>query len=157
MRLQETSRTMVETPGICTDTASCDVARSGRTVAVPLGTPFVCPGCGSGLVPPVQATEPGAAHKMPAAVPMALMGAGLLVLGGAVFLGRELGAAAQAPAPLVSNESPKALSRPAPLVKLAGGRACLYRVGRLDRQRPGQPRRPCKPARPPPPPRRCEP
>ncbi len=119
MRLQETSRTMVETPGICTDTASCDVARSGRTVAVPLGTPFVCPGCGSGLVPPVQATEPGAAHKMPAAVPMALMGAGLLVLGGAVFLGRELGAAAQAPAPLVSNESPKALSRPAPLVKLA--------------------------------------
>ncbi len=119
MRLQETSRTMVETPGICTDTASCDVARSGRTVAVPLGTPFVCPGCGSGLVPPVQATEPGAAHKMPAAVPMALMGAGLLVLGGAVFLGRELGAAAQAPAPLVFNESPKVLSRPAPLVKLA--------------------------------------
>ncbi len=134
MRLQETSRTMVETPGICTDTASCDVARSGRTVAVPLGTPFVCPGCGSGLVPPVQATEPGAAHKMPAAVPMALMGAGLLVLGGAVFLGRELGAAAQAPAPLVSNESPKALSRPAPPVKLAAaapagaaGRAALFR------------------------------
>ncbi len=96
---------MVETPGICTQTTTCEVARSGRMLTVPLGSPFVCPDCGRGLVPPVQATEPSSAKAMPAAVPLALVGAGLLVLGGAVFLGRELGATSAAPPAQVASES----------------------------------------------------
>ena len=103
---------MAETPGICTQTTICEVARSGRTMTVPLGSPFLCPECGRGLVPPLQITEPVSVQRMPAAVPLALVGAGLLVLGGAVFLGRELGEAAVAPAPQVVASVP---AKPGPM------------------------------------------
>lgn len=103
---------MVETPGICTQTTTCEVARSGRIMTVPLGSPFVCPECERGLTPPVQSTDPLSVQKMPAAVPLALVGAGLLVLGGAVFLGRELGEGRAAPVAQVANESAKAVSVP---------------------------------------------
>ncbi len=105
---------MAETPGICTQTTTCEVARSGRTMTVPLGSPFVCPECARGLVPPVQSTEAVSAQRMPAAVPLALVGAGLLVLGGAVFLGRELGESRVALAPQMASGSPTVISVPAP-------------------------------------------
>ena len=105
---------MVETPGICTQTTTCEVARSGRIMTVPLGSPFVCPQCERGLAPPVQSTDPVSVQKMPAAVPLALVGAGLLVLGGAVFLGRELGEGRVSPHAQVTSESPKAVSAPVP-------------------------------------------
>ncbi len=105
---------MVETPGICIQTTMCEVARSGRIMTVPLGSPFVCPECERGLAPPVQSTDPVSVQKMPAAVPLALVGAGLLVLGGAVFLGRELAEGRVSPSAQVASESSKAVSAPVP-------------------------------------------
>ncbi len=107
---------MVETPGVCTQTTHCEMARSGRSVTIPLGAAFVCPDCGRGLVPPVQASPPLVARKMPMAIPFSLVGAGLLVLGGAVFVGRELGAGPPPPvvaASLPAPASPAAVTPPA--------------------------------------------
>ena len=103
---------MAETPGICTQTTNCETARSGRSITVPLGSPFVCPECSRGLVPPLQASEPVAPAKMPVSVPLSLVGAGLLVLGGAVFLGRELGAAGAPPPVLPLQTASSADARP---------------------------------------------
>ena len=94
---------MAETPGICTQTTQCELARSGRSVTIPLGEPFVCPECQRGLVPPVQLSPPPVAARVSPALILACTGAGLLVLGGAVFLGHELGAA---PAPSVIASLP---------------------------------------------------
>ncbi len=103
---------MVETPGMCMQTRTCEVARSARSVSVPLGTSFVCPECGNGLVPPVQAGPPAAPGRVPLSGPMALVGSALLVLGGAVFLGRMLGEVSRPPAPaavpLVATAAPPA-------------------------------------------------
>lgn len=102
------------------------MARSGKSVTVPLGSPFICPECARGLVPPIQASEPMLPPRMPLAVPLSLVGAGLLVLGGAVFLGRELGQSQSMPQtqPQIASLAPSRLTAtpvasPAPPAKVA--------------------------------------
>jgi hypothetical protein len=50
----------MNTPGRCTNTETCWVGNSGRTVHVLLGNDFVCPACNLPLRPPTLARVPGA-------------------------------------------------------------------------------------------------
>ncbi len=49
---------MMKTPGRCPNTEGCALAKRRRTVLVELKQPFVCPTCGSALVPPPVSTMP---------------------------------------------------------------------------------------------------
>lgn len=97
---------MAATAGICTQTTKCQVAKSGRIVAVPLGESFVCPECGNGLAPPTQLTPEPVVKRSSSTLPLALVGVGLFVLGGAIFVGRELGGGGSAPAPALAVRTP---------------------------------------------------
>ena len=53
MQTQPGKVSRMKTPGVCLNTAGCALARRGRRVMVELKQPFVCPGCGAPLSPPV--------------------------------------------------------------------------------------------------------
>jgi Meckel syndrome type 1 protein len=108
-------------------TGACEMAGHGRIFTVALGSPFVCPGCGNGLAPPVQRTQappPGMSPFLPVAL---TLGAALL-LGGAVLVGRQIGVGAgpvpprtavalatpQAVAPVPAAAAPPVSAKPAP-------------------------------------------
>ncbi len=110
---------MAATPGICTQSTKCQTARSGRVIVIGLGEPFACPDCGSPLTPPAQAaTMPPPKPAIPLALAMGTLGAGLFVLGGAMFLGRQLGST---PAPVAQIAPPLAVlaSSAPPVAKTA--------------------------------------
>ena len=107
---------MVETPGMCTKLGACEMAGPSFHQTVPLGAPFVCRSCGSALVPPMQQTALPVAG--PSALrPALLMGTALLMLGGALMLGRELGGAGAPAVP--APRAPKQLAAAQPVASPA--------------------------------------
>jgi len=70
---------MTKTPGRCPNIKNCDLAVRRRTVQIPLKQPFVCPSCGSGLVPPPISTGPDLRL-------IARLGGGVVVVIGALTL-----------------------------------------------------------------------
>ena len=121
---------MAATAGICVKTATCETARTGRVVAVPLGDPFACPDCKAALMPPNQATRPPASARVPMATPLIFVGAGLFVLGGAIFVGHEIGQMTAQPAPVVTASAltpmrPAAVALPKPSLPTAGSDAAV--------------------------------
>jgi phosphate transport system substrate-binding protein len=93
---------MAFTRGRCTNFDYCSAAEARRDIDVPIGQDFVCPECGKGLKAPPLAQKSGGSPVVPV-----LIGVGALVLvGGAIYLGMQMGGAnkptpavAQAPAP----------------------------------------------------------
>lgn len=107
----ESFPSMVETPGMCIQTRQCERARHGRIVTVPLGVAFVCPECGHGLVAPTQQT-PAPVRRAAPVLPVGLAVGAVVLLGGAVLIGKELGAGTGSAAVAMQATPPSRLVEP---------------------------------------------
>ncbi len=100
MQTQPGKVSRMKTPGVCLNTAGCALARRGRRVMVELKQPFVCPGCGAPLSPPVVKEGP------PIAVLAGSGAAAVLVIAVLAFL-------------LLSGKSPPPAPKPPAPAQLA--------------------------------------